>query len=108
MLDIRKLRYFVAVIEFGSFTKAALALHVAQPALSRQIQQLEEELGLSLLLREGRRVRPTDAGEALMLHARAIERDFERLREDMRARQGEPSGRVVFGIPPTLADTLVP
>jgi LysR family nitrogen assimilation transcriptional regulator len=50
----------------------------------------------------------TDAGEALLNHARAIARDFERLREDMRARKGEPTGRVIFGIPPTLADTLVP
>lgn len=108
MIDNRKLRYFVTVVEFGSFTKAAEALHVTQPALSRQIKQLEEELGFDLLLREGRGIRMTDAGEALLLHARTIARDFERLREDMRARSGEPTGRVVFGIPPTLADTLVP
>ncbi len=108
MLDVRKLRYFVAVVEFGSFTKAASVLNVAQPALSRQIQLLEEELGVELLVRESRRIRLTDAGEALLIHARGIERDFERLREDMLARKGEPTGRVVFGIPPTMADTLVP
>ena len=108
MIDNRKLRYFVTVVEFGSFTKAADALHITQPALSRQVKQLEEELGVELLLREGRGIRITDAGEALLLHARTIARDFERLREDMQARSGEPTGRVVFGIPPTLADTLVP
>jgi LysR family transcriptional regulator, nitrogen assimilation regulatory protein len=108
VIDNRKLRYFVTVVEFGSFTKAADALHITQPALSRQVKQLEEELGVELLLREGRGIRVTDAGEALLLHARTIARDFERLREDMQARSGEPTGRVVFGIPPTLADTLVP
>jgi LysR family nitrogen assimilation transcriptional regulator len=108
MLDNRKLRYFVTVVEFGSFTRAADALHITQPALSRQVKQLEEELGLDLLLREGRGIRLTDAGEAVLLHARTIARDFERLREDMQTRTGTPTGRVVFGIPPTLADTLVP
>jgi LysR family transcriptional regulator, nitrogen assimilation regulatory protein len=108
MLDNRKLRYFMTVAEFGSFTKAADALHITQPALSRQIKQLEEELGVDLLLREGRGIRLTDAGEAVLLHARTIARDFERLREDMQTRTGTPTGRVVFGIPPTLADTLVP
>ena len=108
MIDIRKLRYFITVVELGSFTKAAAVLSVAQPALTRQIQQLEKELGLELLLREGRRIRRTEAGDALLRHARMIERDFERLREDIQARKGQPRGRVVFGIPPTLADTLVP
>lgn len=108
MLDVRKLRYFATVAELGSFTKAATALHIAQPALSRQVQQLEQELGVALLLRTSRRVQLTDAGDALLRHARTIDRDFERMIEDMRARKEMPVGTVVFGIPPTLAETVVP
>ncbi len=107
MLDIRKLRYFMTIVELGSFTKAAALLRIAQPALTRQVQQLEEELGVELLQRQGRQFRLTDSGEALLLHARTIGRDFERLREDMQARKGQPKGRVIVGIPPTLATTLV-
>ena len=108
MLDVRKLRYFATVAEMGSFTKAARVLHVAQPALSRQIQNLEEEVGLLLFLRIGRQIRLTDAGEAMLSHARTIDRDFERLIEDMQSRKGTPKGKVVLGVPPTLADAVVP
>jgi LysR family nitrogen assimilation transcriptional regulator len=108
MIDVRKLRYFATVAEVGSFTRAAALLHVAQPALSRQVQQLEDELGHQLLLRSGRQIRLTDAGEAVLRHARTIGRDFERLVEDMQARKGMPMGKVVFGIPPTLAEGIVP
>ena len=108
MLDVRKLRYFATVAELGSFTKASAALNIAQPALSRQVQQLEQELGVELLLRTSRRVQLTDAGEAMLRHARTIDRDFERMVEDMQARKGTPIGKVVFGIPPTLAETMVP
>ena len=108
MLDVRKLRYFAAVAQLGSFTRAAKLLHVAQPALSRQVQQLEQELGHDLFLRIGRTIRLTDAGEALLRHAKTIDRDFERLIEDMQARKGMPVGKVVFGIPPTLAESIVP
>jgi LysR family transcriptional regulator, nitrogen assimilation regulatory protein len=108
MIGIRKLRYFTAVAERGSFTKAAASLGVAQPALSRQVQQLEQEIGLQLFVRLGRQLRLTDAGEAMLKHAKTVERDFERLREDMQARRSTPMGRVVVGIPPTLADTVAP
>jgi LysR family transcriptional regulator, nitrogen assimilation regulatory protein len=107
-MDARRLRYFATVAELGSFTKAAERLHVAQPALSRQVRQLEEELGLELFSRSGRHIRATDAGEVLLRHARTIERDFERLIEDMRARRETPNGRVIFGVPPALGDVLVP
>lgn len=83
-------------------------MRIAQPALSRQVQQLEGELGLQLLVRAGRQVLLTDPGQALMRHARTIQRDFERLVEDMQARKETPSGRVVFGIPPALSDIVVP
>jgi LysR family transcriptional regulator, cyn operon transcriptional activator len=67
---LRHVRYLVTVVDQGSFTRAALALHVSQPALSQQIRQLEERLGTQLLDRSGRTIRPTDFGEAFLVHAR--------------------------------------
>lgn len=66
----RPLQYLIAIVEHGSYTKAAEALHVSQPSLSQQIKQLEESLLLPLLIRSGRTVRLTDAGEIYLHHAR--------------------------------------
>src|SRR3990172_12151769 len=66
----RSLRYLLAVAEYGSFTRAAEALHVSQPTLSQQIKHLEESLGVQLLDRSGRTVRLTDTGEIYLRHAR--------------------------------------
>ena len=71
-LEIRHLRYFVAVVEQGSFRGAALRLHVSQPPLTRQIQQLEEVLGVQLLLRKPRGVETTVAGQVFFDEARNI------------------------------------
>jgi DNA-binding transcriptional LysR family regulator len=70
-MEIRQLQYFLAVIEEGSFTKAAARVHVAQPGVSAQIRRLEHELGHELLDRSGRLVRPTAVGAALQPHAEA-------------------------------------
>ncbi len=72
MMQYRHLHYFVSVVEAGSFSRAASTIHVAQPALSQQIAQLEEQPGVSLLLRSARGVRPTAAGEVLYREASAI------------------------------------
>ena len=71
-MELRHLRYFVAVAEEENVTRAALKLHVSQPALSRQIRDLEEELGFSLLQRDAKSVRLTDAGRAFLTEARAV------------------------------------
>lgn len=71
-IEFRHLRYFVAVVEQRSFRGAALRLHVSQPPLTRQIQQLEEALGVKLLLRKPRGVEPTDAGLVFFEEARNI------------------------------------
>lgn len=71
-MDIRKLKYFVAVAEEGSFTKAAQRLNVSQPPLSTQIRLLEEELEVPLLIRGSRRVQPTEAGASFLAEARSI------------------------------------
>jgi LysR family nitrogen assimilation transcriptional regulator len=107
-MDLRKLTYFVTIAECGSFTRAAQQLHIAQPALSRQIKLLEQELGLDLLLRMGRQIRMTDAGEVLLAHAKDLIADFKRVEEDMQSRQRRPKGKVVIGAPPSLGPLVVP
>jgi DNA-binding transcriptional LysR family regulator len=71
LMELRQLKYFVAVTEEGSFTKAAAKVHVAQPGVSAQIRRLERELGQELLDRSGRTVRTTEAGMAVLPYARA-------------------------------------
>jgi DNA-binding transcriptional LysR family regulator len=70
-MELRQLEYFVAVVEEANFTRAAARLHVAQPGVSAQIRRLERELGHALLDRSTRAVRPTEAGAAVLPHARA-------------------------------------
>src|SRR5882724_10234564 len=102
----RHLRYFVKIVEAGSFSRAAATIHVAQPALSQQIAELEEQLGLSLLQRSARGVRPTAAGEVLYREASAILRKVEQLPSILRSSTGEIQGAVSLGMSSTLAATL--
>lgn len=71
-MELRHLRYFVAVAEERNFTRAAARLHIAQPPLSRQIQQLEEDLGVALIEKGSRPLRLTEAGAFFLAHARAL------------------------------------
>ena len=105
-MDLTRLRYFVAVLESGSFSRAAAALHMSQPALSRQVLLLEEELGQRLLVRNGRGASANEAGLALLAHARAIDELADKARADMRERQASPRGRVTIGLPPRVAQVL--
>lgn len=95
--DLRRLRYFVKVAELGSLTRAAAALHVAQPALSQQIRILEDELGVVLLVRGPRGVTLTEEGVRMVEEARRI---FEGMKASLeRVRGGpEPEGNVVMGV----------
>src|SRR5215470_11780193 len=105
-MDLTRLRYFAAVAEAGSFSRAAAALHLTQPSLSRQVQLLERELGQRLLERHGRGVVPTEAGTALLAHARAIQELAQRARSDMADRQQNPRGRLTIGLPPRVAHVI--
>lgn len=105
-MDLKQLEYFVRVAELGSFTRAAHALNVAQPALSRQVRLLEVELRQNLLLRNGRGATPTEAGKALLDHGRGILHQVQRAREDLGRLRGALTGRVAIGLPPTLARVL--
>ncbi len=105
-MDLKQLEYFVRVAEMGSFTRAAIALNVAQPALSRQVRLLEVELRQNLLKRNGRGASPTEAGQLLLEHGRGILYQVERAREELaRARSGL-TGRVALGLPPSVARVL--
>lgn len=105
-MDLKQLEYFVRVAEMGSFTKAAAALGVAQPALSRQVRLLEVELRQTLLLRNGRGAIPTEAGKLLLDHGRGILHQVDRARDEMRRVRGGMVGRMAIGLPPTLARML--
>jgi LysR family nitrogen assimilation transcriptional regulator len=105
-MDLKQIEYFVHVAEMGSFTRAAIALNVAQPALSRQIRLLEVELRQNLLKRNGRGASPTEAGLLLLEHGRGILHQVERAHEELsRARSGL-TGRVALGLPPSVARVL--
>ncbi|KAA1251363.1 LysR family transcriptional regulator [Mycobacterium simiae] len=103
MLNLRHLSYFVAVVEAGSFSRAAQLIYVAQPSLSQRIASLEAELGTVLLLRSARGVRPTAQGEVLYREALAILRRVEALPTLMRDSSAEPAGIVVLGMSSTMA-----
>jgi LysR family transcriptional regulator, nitrogen assimilation regulatory protein len=105
-MQLRHLRYFVRIVEAGSFSRAAATIHVAQPALSQQIAELEEELGVSLLHRSARGVRPTAAGETLYREAAAILQQMEQLPGKIRSTGGETEGAVSLGMTSTLAAFL--
>ena len=102
-VDIRRLRYFVAVCDHGGFSKAAPVIGIAQPALTRQVQLLEHELGIELFTRNGRSAVPTEAGAALMrgarLHLESLAMLIERVQRDF----GADPAHVCLGICPTIA-----
>jgi LysR family nitrogen assimilation transcriptional regulator len=105
-MDLKQLEYFVSVAEFGSFTQSSRFLRVAQPALSRQVRALEVELRQTLFVRTGRGVTLTEAGKRLLEHARGIAQQVERARFDLEQQRGAVSGRLVIGLPPSVARTL--
>jgi LysR family nitrogen assimilation transcriptional regulator len=105
-MEMRQLRYFVGVAEAGSFTKAAGILDIAQPALSRQIRELETELGVALLIRNGRGAVLTDAGVKFLSRAKMILDDAERALQEARALKGRPMGLVSIGMPPSVGIIL--
>jgi len=102
-MDLKQLEYFVRVAELGSFTRAAIELDVAQPALSRQVRLLEVELRQNLLVRNGRGAVPTEAGKLLLDHGRGILHQVERAREDLGRLRGGLAGRVAVGLPNSVA-----
>lgn len=105
-MDIKQLIYFTHVVDLGSFSRAAAFLHIAQPALSRQIMNLETELEERLLLRNGRGATPTEAGKRLLAHARLIIDLFERAREDMENARLGRTASIAIGMPGSLSNGI--
>ena len=106
-MQYRQLRYYVKIVEAGSFSRAAALIHVAQPALSLQISELEDYLGVSLLQRSARGVRPTAAGELLYREAAAVLKHLEQIPGAVRSSRGVAQGMVSVGLPSLLGAPLV-
>jgi LysR family nitrogen assimilation transcriptional regulator len=106
-VDLVQLKYFLRVAELRSFSKAADALHVAQPAITRQIRQLEEELGVQLFHRHSRGSEPTEAGQLLEARAAALLRMADQTRADVISRAVVPTGPVRIGFPPSVGNLLI-
>ncbi|WP_295046165.1 LysR substrate-binding domain-containing protein [uncultured Paracoccus sp.] len=106
MIDLRQLRYFVAIVEQGSLSRAASFLHVAQPALSLHVRNMEADLGTALLFRTPRGVQPTEAGTILLRHARIMLDQLTVAEEEIRGHQNDPEGEVRLGVPGTIGQTL--
>jgi LysR family nitrogen assimilation transcriptional regulator len=106
-LNPRQLRYFITIAAEGTFTKASSKLRVAQPALSRQIGLLEEELGTLLLVRHRRGVGLTEAGVALLERARPLLVSMDQIEADIRDYSAAPTGILRIGCTPTLTSRLV-
>ncbi len=105
-MDLRQLRTFQAVAEFGSLSKASDRLHVAEGALSRQIKLLEHELRTVLFNRNGRGMMLTDAGRILLSRTGGLVRQVEQVKDDLLSLKGAPSGSVALGIVPTASCVL--
>jgi LysR family hydrogen peroxide-inducible transcriptional activator len=107
-MELHQLRYFCAVAETGSFSRAAEQSHVAQPSLSQQILKLEAELGARLFDRLGRTVRLTDLGTAFLPRARAVLRELEAAKGDVTERKDSIGGPLTIGVIPTVAPYFLP
>ncbi|WP_034950949.1 nitrogen assimilation transcriptional regulator NAC [Erwinia oleae] len=102
-MNLRRLKYFVKIVDIGSLTRAAEVLHIAQPALSQQVATLEGELDQQLLIRTKRGVTPTEAGKILYTHARTILRQCEQAQAAVINAGQALSGQVSIGLAPGAA-----
>ena len=102
-MNLRRLKYFVKIVDIGSLTQAADVLHIAQPALSQQLATLEGEFRQQLLVRTKRGVTPTEAGKILYRHAQIILRQFEQAQSDVNNAGHTLSGHVSVGLAPGTA-----
>jgi LysR family nitrogen assimilation transcriptional regulator len=106
-MNLRRLKYFIKIVDIGSLTQAADVLHIAQPALSQQLATLEGEVGQKLLNRTPKGMTPTEAGKTLYRHAQLILRQVEYARRDVSVCTEGLSGQVAVGLAPgTAASSL--
>lgn len=107
-MDSRKLAYFATVARAGSFSRAAEELRIAQPALSRRVREIEEELGRALLVRHGRGVRLTPVGAAVLRRVEEIEHLLALIRAEARRGDRALRGTVTLGLPPAAGLLIGP
>ena len=107
-MNLRDLRYLVALADYKHFGRAAVASFVSQPTLSTQLKKFEEELGMALVERNPRNVLLTEVGEAVVARARVILREADEIKAIARRAKDPESGTVRIGIFPTLAPYLLP
>ena len=107
-MELRHLRYFVSVAEAASVSKAALRVHISQPALSRQLHDLERELGVRLFARVGRGIRLTAEGEDLLARTRDVLTRAESLGARARALAGGSIGVLRVGATPQVIQNILP
>ena len=105
-LDIKQLKAIVTVAEVGSVTRAADLLHLVQPAVTRQIRTLEQELGIPLFERTGQGMRPTEAGTIMVDRARRALNELERARAEVQPTPGVVTGIVTLGLLESTSDLL--
>jgi LysR family nitrogen assimilation transcriptional regulator len=107
-MELKELRNFMRVARAGSVSRAAQELRLAQPALSRQIKKLEDELGVTLFARHGRGVRLSAAGSLLLERAEAITHLVHQTAEEIREDRSPESGRITLGVPPAAGKLIIP
>lgn len=105
-MDLRRLRHVLGIMEHGSLSRAATRLGIAQPALGAQLKQLEDELGVRLVVRHSRGVTPTEAGAALRAEATPLLERLDALDSRLRDLGAAPHGRVVVGVTPSTGNLL--
>ena len=107
-LKARHLRLLVAIDDFGNLKQVAEMSHVTLPAVSKSLSELENGLGLRLFTRTAQGLRPTVYGECLIRHARAMQADIHKVRDELRALQAGSEGRIHVGVLPASASVLLP
>ena len=107
-MEFKTLRYFVRVAEARSFSKASVHLRVAQPALSRQVQKLEAEIGMRLFVRAGQHLELTDAGQLLLDRAYPLLRQVSNTLDDVRACASDLGGTLAIGVSPAVSEFIAP
>jgi len=105
-VDIKQLKYFIAIAEEGSLSAASARLHVAQPSLSHHVINVERELGVTLIKRSSRGVALTESGQILLKRARDICASMDVCRDKVRQSGGVPKGEVSFGMPSSVSTVL--
>jgi LysR family nitrogen assimilation transcriptional regulator len=106
MMDLKQLKAFATLAEFGSFSRSAGVLGIAQPVLSRQIKALEQELGVELFYRNGRGTVLTEAGKVLNTYATGVIESVDRASSEVAALRSSPRGTIVIGLPPSVGIVL--